>query len=58
MFHSQYGQDRYLHENLFLGQRGGTFVEIGALDGLMAANGYQRIGRIGPDDLFARSDRG
>lgn len=37
-YHSQYGQDRYLHETFFRDTRGGLFVEFGALDGLLDSN--------------------
>lgn len=37
-YHSQHGQDRYLHEHLFGDRRGGVFVEFGALDGLLDSN--------------------
>jgi FkbM family methyltransferase len=37
-YHSQYGQDRVLREELFGARRGGVFVEIGAHDGLSFNN--------------------
>ena len=37
-YHSQYGQDRYLHETFFRDRTAGTFVEFGALDGLLDSN--------------------
>ena len=37
-YYSQYGQDRYLHETFFKGRTAGTFVEFGALDGLLDSN--------------------
>lgn len=37
-YHSQYGQDRYIHETFFQGRTGGVFVEFGALDGLLDSN--------------------
>ena len=38
MWHSEYGQDRWLAENVFAGKRNGVFVEAGALDGLLHSN--------------------
>ena len=38
MFRSQWGQDRWLEENIFKGQRDGVFVEVGVLDGLCDSN--------------------
>jgi len=38
MFRSQWGQDRWLEENIFKGQRNGIFVEVGVLDGLSDSN--------------------
>jgi len=32
-FHSQYGQDKMLHETVFKGFKGGVFVDVGAHDG-------------------------
>ena len=37
-YHSQIGQDKYLEEEIFRGQRNGFFVEIGAVDGLHFSN--------------------
>ena len=38
MFYSQYGQDQYLEEHVFRGYKQGTFVDIGAHDGLSLNN--------------------
>lgn len=38
LFFSQAGQDHWLEENVFKGRRGGTFVEIGAYDGVSGSN--------------------
>jgi hypothetical protein len=35
---SQFGQDRFVAEELFCGRRGGFFVEAGAGDGLWISN--------------------
>jgi FkbM family methyltransferase len=61
-FHSQVGQDRFLAEQVFKGQRGGVFVDIGAYDGVHFSNTcyFEReLGWTGlcvePDpDVFAR----
>jgi len=37
-FYSQYGQDRWLYENFFKDKRVGTFLEIGADDGIDKSN--------------------
>ena len=37
---SQLGEDRHLNGQFFKGQRGGVFVEMGALDGLKYSNSY------------------
>lgn len=37
-YYSQYGQDRYIQETFFRDYQGGTFVEFGALDGLLDSN--------------------
>jgi hypothetical protein len=37
-FHSEYGQDKWLHENIFNGKRDGVFIEVGALDGILHSN--------------------
>lgn len=37
-YHSEYGQDRWLVENVFGNARNGTFVEAGALDGVFHSN--------------------
>jgi FkbM family methyltransferase len=36
-YFSQFGQDRYLHLNLFANKRDGVFVDVGAYDGFPAA---------------------
>lgn len=38
MFYSQWGQDRWLEENIFKGKRNGVFVEVGVLNGIMDSN--------------------
>jgi FkbM family methyltransferase len=38
MYKSQYGQDKWLSENLFAGKRDGFFVDIGAGDGIIISN--------------------
>lgn len=37
-FHSQAGQDEFLDRAIFKGRRNGTFVEIGAYDGITGSN--------------------
>lgn len=37
-YYSQYGQDQYLYDTFFKERFGGTFVEFGALDGLLDSN--------------------
>lgn len=37
-FHSEHGQDKWLHENIFKGKRDGVFVEVGVIDGLLTSN--------------------
>lgn len=39
-FYSQWEQDKYVHENIFKGQRKGVFVDIGAHDGITGSNSY------------------
>lgn len=39
-YHSQCGQDRFVHEHYFCCLRGGTFVDIGAHDGISLSNTY------------------
>jgi len=48
-FYSQYGQDRWLHENIFPDKRDGVFVEIGADDGIHNSNTlfFEKIGWTG-----------
>ncbi len=38
MFHSEFGQDKYLDEVVFKGKRDGVFFEAGALDGILDSN--------------------
>jgi FkbM family methyltransferase len=38
MYHSEFGQDKYLDETIFKGKRDGVFFECGALDGEMDSN--------------------
>ncbi len=38
MYYSEYGQDRWLVENVFGGEMSGVFVEAGALDGIGDSN--------------------
>lgn len=38
MFYSQNGQDRFLYENFFKDFQNGSFIEIGALDGVKFSN--------------------
>lgn len=37
-YYSEYGQDKWLEENVFKGKRLGIFVEVGALDGVFHSN--------------------
>jgi FkbM family methyltransferase len=37
-YHSEYLQDRWLEENVFKGKIGGTFIESGALNGILHSN--------------------
>lgn len=39
-YHSQIGQDKYFIENINNGKRGGTFLDIGAHDGIFNSNTY------------------
>lgn len=38
MYHSEYGQDEWLHENIFRDKENGQFIEAGALNGLQHSN--------------------
>lgn len=37
-YHGQFGQDKFLNENIFKGKRNGFFVDIGANDGITISN--------------------
>jgi FkbM family methyltransferase len=37
-YYSQWGQDRFINENIFKGKKGGVFVDIGAHDGVTLSN--------------------
>lgn len=39
-FYSQFGQDKFLYENYFKSKPEGTFVDIGAHDGISGSNSY------------------
>jgi len=39
-YHSQVGQDKYVHEQYFRNMKGGVFVDIGAHDGVTINNTY------------------
>jgi len=39
-YHSQFGQDQYLHKNVFGDKRKGVFVDVGALDGTTDSNTF------------------
>jgi len=39
-YHSQYQQDEYVYNNFFLNKKDGTFLEIGAHDGISYSNTY------------------
>jgi FkbM family methyltransferase len=40
MYYSQYGQDKWLEENVFQGKRDGLFIDIGASDGVTLSNTF------------------
>lgn len=44
---SEYGQDRWVAEEMFRGMRGGYFVDVGAYDGYIASNTYALEKRFG-----------
>jgi FkbM family methyltransferase len=49
-FYSQYGQDKWLYEHYFKNKKNGTFLEIGADDGIDKSNTYffeQKLGWTG-----------
>jgi FkbM family methyltransferase len=37
-YHSEYGEDKWLEENVFKGKTGGVFFEAGAIDGIVCSN--------------------
>jgi len=37
-YHSEYNEDQWLNDNVFMGQRRGVFFECGALDGIVHSN--------------------
>lgn len=39
-YYSQFGQDRWLNENIFNGKTNGVFIDIGANDGILYSNSY------------------
>lgn len=39
-YYSQYGQDKYINENIFHNKKNGLFIEIGAHDGISYSNAY------------------
>jgi len=39
-YKSQHGQDKWLNENFFKNKKGGSFIEIGAYDGIAFSNTY------------------
>ena len=39
-YYSQFGQDKYLNENFFHNKSNGTYVDIGAHDGITGSNTY------------------
>ena len=39
-YKSQYGQDKYINEIVFKGKSNGTFLDIGAYDGVHLSNSY------------------
>jgi FkbM family methyltransferase len=38
MYYSQFGEDKYIHENYFKGVRNGVFCELGAMNGVKYSN--------------------
>lgn len=38
MYYSQAGEDEFLNKNYFKNKRGGTYIELGALDGVLYSN--------------------
>jgi FkbM family methyltransferase len=38
VYHSQYGQDKFIHERFFKDSPAGFFIEVGALDGILHSN--------------------
>ena len=39
-YKSQFGQDKFLNENIFKNKRNGVFIDIGAHDGITYSNSY------------------
>ena len=39
-YKSQYGQDKYIIENVFKGMNHGCFIDLGAHDGITFSNTY------------------
>lgn len=37
-YYSQYGQDQFLNEHIFYNMKNGTFVDIGAHEGIKYSN--------------------
>ncbi len=40
IYYSQFGQDRFLDQQIFKGKKNGIFVDIGAYDGITSSNSY------------------
>jgi len=40
MYYSQFGQDKYLNEEIFHHKKNGIFIDVGAYDGIMISNTY------------------
>lgn len=46
-YRSEYGEDRWVDDNIFHGKRDGVFVEAGAIDGLICSNTYYFEKKLG-----------